>query len=678
MSVSIRIFLQQTVRKKSRFVLNLALLCAVTVFFVVSLNLYANSMRNLQTVEDTYSTIATMEIYGDVNKEGDLVQPSAADRVGRFLLTRYGYDLSPLQELPMVQNIDLRYRCAAYIPEQVPLTQYAQERYPDPGEISAVGLKENDTFLGYPYNTFRFQIKGDQPVEVDLTKESSRPGYAVAVLNVTVTASVYPQIQYEEKIGFSIQLMNDERAAQYGDDIRRLNRTEDTHKLIFYPGVEYVVEGAFNLNSWYRYDTESKQFITVNHGLWHTPEFAGANMTFSLSGLNCAYTSIDLQYRNSGEYYQYQYASDAPYQIQRWEDVQSDPEEAAYWDTLWNANLYSVSSFAVTLTDDITDIPAWYVGLMYLNEGRAITEEEYASGAKVCMISARLAEKQGWQVGDKLDLYLYQHERFSNGTGTFIAGGISASVYTEDFFGQGEYEIVGIYGDREVATESDAAPEVFAQPWNVIYIPENSAPHAPAVEDRPIQPSLITIELKNGSINAFKAAVEEMGLTDQVPGEYEIKFSCFDQGYSKIAGGLQEMNRNAKILLGLSAALLAVTMILTAFLFSRQHKHSAGILRMLGGSKKQAFTAILVCAAAVVAAGGIVGTVLGGALTQTVGASIMGDVESSTVALATGANATLTALTGAGCIVLFLLLTAIFTATYIGKEPRGLLPKDQA
>ena len=139
------------------------------------------------------------------------------------------------------------------------------------------------------------------------------------------------------------------------------------------------------------------------------------------------------------------------------------------------------------------------------------------------------------------------------------------------------------------------------------------------------------------------------------------------------------MNRNAKLLLGLSAALLAVTMILTAFLFSRQHKHSAGILRMLGGSKKQAFTAVLVCAAAVVAAGGIVGTVLGGALTQSVGASILGDGASAAkVALSTGANPALTALSGLGCVVLFLLLTAIFTATYIGKEPRQLLPKDQA
>ena len=209
MKTAIQIFLKQTQRGTKRLALQLVLLCAVTVFFVVSLNLYHNSRSNLQTVENTYTTIATMEIYGDVNKEGDLVQPSAADRVGRFLLTRYDYDLSPLQELPMVQDVDLRYRCAAYIPEQIPLTQYAQEYYPDPANLQDSGLQENDAFLGYPYNTFRFQIKGDHPVEVDLTKESSRPGYAAVVLDVNVTDSVYPQIQYEEKIGYSIQQMND-------------------------------------------------------------------------------------------------------------------------------------------------------------------------------------------------------------------------------------------------------------------------------------------------------------------------------------------------------------------------------------------------------------------------------------------------------------------------------------
>ena len=139
------------------------------------------------------------------------------------------------------------------------------------------------------------------------------------------------------------------------------------------------------------------------------------------------------------------------------------------------------------------------------------------------------------------------------------------------------------------------------------------------------------------------------------------------------------MNKNAKLPLGLSAVLLAVTMILMAFLFSRQHRHSAGILRLLGGSREQTFIAILACAAAVAAAGGILGTILGGTLTQSVGASILGDTaESAAVALHTGASPALTALSGLGCILLFLLLTAIFTATYIGKEPRQLLPEEKA
>ena len=77
--------------------------------------------------------------------------------------------------------------------------------------------------------------------------------------------------------------------------------------------------------------------------------------------------------------------------------------------------------------------------------------------------------------------------------------------------------------------------------------------------------------------------------------------------------------------------------------------------------------------------GGIAGALLGGALTQSVGASILGDAaESAKVALSTGASPALTALTGVGCMALFLALTAIFTGTYMGKEPQALLPKDQA
>ena len=69
----IQIFLKQTRRSTKRLVLQLVLLLAVIAFFVVSLNLYSNSIQNLQTVEDTYTTIATAEFYGYVNEAGELV-----------------------------------------------------------------------------------------------------------------------------------------------------------------------------------------------------------------------------------------------------------------------------------------------------------------------------------------------------------------------------------------------------------------------------------------------------------------------------------------------------------------------------------------------------------------------------------------------------------------------------
>ena len=86
---------------------------------------------------------------------------------------------------------------------------------------------------------------------------------------------------------------------------------------------------------------------------------------------------------------------------------------------------------------------------------------------------------------------------------------------------------------------------------------------------------------------------------------------------------------------------------------------------------------IFTCGAVVAATGGIAGTLLGGVLTQSVGTSILGDAETAAVELATGASPVLTVLSGLGCVVLFLLLTAMFTVTYIGKEPRELLPEDK-
>ena len=664
----IQIFLKQTRRSTKRLVLQLVLLLAVIAFFVVSLNLYSNSIQNLQTVEDTYTTIATAEFYGYVNEAGELVSPGNENCVGRHLLSLEDYDLSSLLSLDSVKRIDLRTRVGSYIPGQVfvrSLRDFVPSNVYDVPE-EWLGLNETG-------NVIRFTLDSDQPVTIPLDPNSAP--YCTLPLRVIETSN--PLLRYPDTFSISVTNVDDADA----EEIRRLNRSDCTDSITLYPDVEYVM--AVSGGSVWTKDPETGIYT------WLTDEPPYATLYSHHDGIGLRLSGFDYGKRYQASYSKssgysvrlpYSGEKTGPFPLQRYEDIKDDPTWAEYT----QAAEYDAHAFNVTLTEDIALMAAWNQGAMYLNEGRMITEEEYKSGAKVCMVSAQMAEYQGWQVGDTLDMHLYAcngfYDRTSVKTDNWLAvqNYLNTPTYLSDcggFFEEDTYEIVGTFGQREFTDFGDTAEEVFYSPWNAIYIPANAAPNAP---EGPIQPSLLTIHLKNGSINEFKATVEEMGLTEQKPGQYQLKFSYFDQGYDKIKGSLDEMNRNTKLLLGLSSALLLVTMVLMAFLFSQQHKQSAGILRMLGGSKGQAFIAIFTCAAVVVAAGGIVGTILGGVLTQNVGASILGDAAASAkVALSTGASPVLTALTGVGCMVLFLTLTAIFTGTYIGKEPRALLPEDK-
>ena len=662
----IRIFLKQTRRGTKRLVLQLALLCVVTAFFVVSLNLYHNSAGNLLTVENSYTTIATMEFHGYVDAAGNLVDPGDESSVGKHWLSVDEYDFSPLLDLDFVKRIDLRTRVGAYIPGNIPCYNVIDNGFDLPDDWMQLFRK---------FNIIKFVLDAEEPLVIPFL-ENKRQDVTIP-LRILETSN--PLLKYSDIFVFRIPSRDETLEKQFTDDICRLNRSDNADCITLYPDVEYVL--AANGGVVWTKDPETDEY------LWETDQlpylisnlYHGCGFLFNLFD---PYGEHQISYSKNGGYWP-EYISDdtsAPFDLQRYEDVEDDFE----WDTYTQYMEYSENSFAVTLTKNITLLPAWNQGAMYLNEGRMITEEEYASGAKVCMISAEMADYQDWQVGDTLDMHLYAFNGFHDDTSVIkshwntVQNNLGTPFYTQNcggFFEEDTYEIVGIFGIREFTDFGDTAPEVFFTPWNSIYIPANAAPNAP---EGPIQPSLLTIHLKNGSIDQFKAAVEELGLTEQKTGEYQLKFSCFDQGYDKIQPGLVEMNKNAKLLLGLSAVLLAVTMLLTAFLFSRQHRHSAGILRLLGGSRGQAFAAILACAAAVAAAGGILGTILGGALTQSVGVSILGDTaESAVVALHTGASPALTAISGVGCILLFLLLTAFFTATYIGKEPRQLLPENK-
>lgn len=677
----IQIFLRQTSRSKARLMLNIVLLCVATAFSVLSINLYYNSANNLRTVENSYTSIATMVFSGYVNRAGELVHPGDESSVGYHWLSVEDYDFSKLLALDSVKSIDRRTRVGAYIPGHIPVYQTDEDdKFIRDGWLNLFAVSD----------VIRFTLDAEEPMVISLS-EYEDPGnpydHQFLPFPIKILEQGNPLLSYPDQLTLEIRSPDGNWAAQYADEIRRLNRSDCADSITLYPGVEYVI--ACRAGQYWTKDQETGRYIWVyddymypSYGsikneifdgpalkIWSSNYYEERFFYYERFGLRIGYDSNGL------------FCPEAPFGIQRYEDVKDDPEWAEYT----QASLYSASSFSVTLTENISRIPAWYEGAMFLHEGRMITEEEYASGAKVCMVSAKMAERQGWQVGDTLDMHLYSYDYYfdeamlTSSVYVIPSGFLNPPVYLKDcdgFFEEDTYTIVGIFGQRQFADFGETAEAVYYNPWNAIYIPTNAAPNAPK---GPIQPSLITIHLKNGGIGAFKQAVEEMGLTEFRTGERQIKFSYFDQGYSKIKPGLDEMNRNAVLLLSLSTILLLTTMVLLAFLFSQSHKHSAGILRILGGSKAQAFSSILTCSGLVVFISSALGAALGGSLTAIIGVRILGDTASiSKVALHTGVNPTLTLLVGLGCTALFLLLVACFTATYIGKEPRALLPQSKA
>ena len=207
----------------------------------------------------------------------------------------------------------------------------------------------------------------------------------------------------------------------------------------------------------------------------------------------------------------------------------------------------------------------FFVCAAYLYEGRMITPEEYENDAKVCMVSDVQAANQGWKLGDKLKLYLYDYDTFPNQSVNWEGMTASYTKDTQGIFHSDRYEIVGIFSQREMIGTSTVSESAVTMPWDSIYIPKNAVSNAPDEQNPLIHGSLLTVWLQNGKVNDFLAEMEEKGVTAPKQAGYAAQFTFYDQGYSAIQPSLEAMSGTASLLLAMSAALLLGNIILYCF-----------------------------------------------------------------------------------------------------------------
>ncbi len=264
----------------------------------------------------------------------------------------------------------------------------------------------------------------------------------------------------------------------------------------------------------------------------------------------------------------------------------------------------------VTGTNKTCLLMPFYNGQAYISEGRDISEEEYASGSKVCLAPRKFMENNGLSLGDRVKVQLlYTDARVNAGRKFWLDGSIgfySGLVDTEgeplQVFETSEYEVVGIY-DVTISYEDS----IFDPGADELIVPMESIEARDGknlLASGPMTDATSSFQIPNGSIDEFLRGWAGYG-TDKL----EITF--YDMGYSQLKAGIDNMK---KISLCLFAAGVVLTVLLLFFfshLFITKQAQRTAIERSLGMRAARCRWSMISGFALLVLIGAILGSVAG-------------------------------------------------------------------
>ncbi len=220
-----------------------------------------------------------------------------------------------------------------------------------------------------------------------------------------------------------------------------------------------------------------------------------------------------------------------------------------------------------------------------ISKGRDITEEEYAEGKPVCLISSSLAMLLRKEAGDKLTLPLYCADYSpTQEEAMWVQSILNAEGKAYPIFHEQEYEIVGIYTTTSATRNGyELCNNQVIIPWNAV--PENSwADHIAGMWY--MTGGNTSFEIPNGTIEDFMAAWEKQGVEG-----LEIRF--YDNGYSNLKNGIESRKLMAVIFLACGCVLAVMILCFFANLFITGQRQRIAVERLLGRTKRQCAVSLL-------------------------------------------------------------------------------------
>lgn len=272
-------------------------------------------------------------------------------------------------------------------------------------------------------------------------------------------------------------------------------------------------------------------------------------------------------------------------------------------------------SIPVTPTNATKLLMYFYNGNAGISEGRDITKDEYASGAKVCLVDSKFAANNRLKPGDKLRLPLYYADYSAPACHyypywaeqTLSEKMIDADGNLYSVFEDNEYEIAGIYqvtGGMQDYTGFEA-------PKNGVVIPAASVEHNNEnniLNYMPMKDSNTIFQIENGSIDDFWEIWDKKGIDG-----LEITFQ--DNGYSELERSFENTRKMSVVLLSAGIGTTFLILIFFCHMFITKQKVRTALERSLGVPKRKCLLSLSGGVLLIVLIGAIIGSTAGAMFT---------------------------------------------------------------
>lgn len=319
----------------------------------------------------------------------------------------------------------------------------------------------------------------------------------------------------------------------------------------------------------------------------------------------------------------------------------ADPENELFVQAIERLNKQH-HSLVVLGTENVNALHSFVSNGASVTQGRTFSEEEYASGAHVCMISETVANQSGIQVGDTVTLsqFLCQSTAFNPNQNPSISerspDGMQnnpevgkISMYTE-YAPAEEFTVVGLYrigaewADTSYAftpntvlipkaAQIDGAYGGYSEKY-VVYSKTDIYGETATLEDVDCEGTFgiyFSIKLKNGMVSEF----EELMASDE---RFQGEFLTIDQGFGAVMDSLDEISASTAKLTGIILVGWVLLLAVYVLLYQSNQRKNIGIMRCLGASSKDAAHYLWLSGLAAAAIGIAAGTAVSSAVMRAV------------------------------------------------------------